>query len=72
MIICRFFRRPRVDNSVVSREILPKFELIQAFTHVLNNCKNEEDKVKNDSARDATKVANSSVHIQIWLKFEII
>ena len=39
--MCHFFRRPRADNSVVSGETLPKFELIQAFMHVLNTCKNE-------------------------------
>ena len=33
----------RAANSVVSGEILPKFELIQAFMHVLVICKNEED-----------------------------
>ena len=30
-------------NSVAN---LPKFELIQAFMHVLDTCKNEEDQIK--------------------------
>ena len=35
-------------NSVAN---LPKFELIQAFMHVLDTCKNEEDPIKNEGAR---------------------
>ena len=31
------------SNSVAN---LPKFELIQAFMHVLDTCKNEEDPIK--------------------------
>ena len=31
--------------------ILPKFELIKAFMHVLVTCKNEEDPIKNEGAR---------------------
>ena len=31
--------------------IWPKFELIQAFMHVLLSCKNEVDKIKNEGAR---------------------
>ena len=33
---------------------LPKFELIQAFMHVLDTCKNEEDPIKNEGARVVT------------------
>ena len=36
------FRRLRAHNSVVSGGIWQKFELIQAFMHVLVTCKNEE------------------------------
>ena len=39
-------------NSVAN---LPKFELIQAFMHVLDTCKNEEDPVKNEGARLFTR-----------------
>ena len=35
-------------NSVAN---LPKFKLIQAFIHVLDTCKNEEDPIKNEGAR---------------------
>ena len=38
-----FFRRARADNSGVGVGIWPKFELIQAFMHVLVTCKNEDD-----------------------------
>ena len=33
----------RADNSGVGVDIWPKFELIQAFMHVLVTCKNEDD-----------------------------
>ena len=39
-------------NSVAN---LLKFELIQAFMHVLDTCKNEEDPIKNESARVFTR-----------------
>ena len=39
-------------NSVAN---LPKFELIQAFMHVLDTCKNEEDPIKNEGARVFTR-----------------
>ena len=38
-----FFRRATADNSGVGVGIWPKFELIQAFMHVLVTCKNEDD-----------------------------
>ena len=37
-----FLRRSMAINSEISGEILPKFELIQAFIVVLVTCKNEE------------------------------
>ena len=39
-------------NSIAS---LPKFELIQAFMHVLVTCKNEEDQIENEGARLFTR-----------------
>ena len=39
-------------NSVAN---LQKFELIQAFMHVLVTCKNEEDQIKNEGARVFTR-----------------
>ena len=33
----------RADNSGIGVGIWPKFELIQAFMHVLVTCKNEDD-----------------------------
>ena len=54
--ICRFFRLPRADNSVVSGDILPNFKLLQSFINVLNTCKYEEDRVKNEGARVANFV----------------
>ena len=70
-------------NSVAN---LPKFELIQAFMHVLVTCKNEEDPIKNEGARVFTRflplevywdfsrrprAANSAVHGLIWSNFEL-
>ena len=43
-------RRARADNSGVGEGIWLKFELIQAFMHVLDTCKNEEDPIKNEGA----------------------
>ena len=40
------------SNSVAN---LPKFELIQAFMHVLLTCKNEVDQIKNEGARVFTR-----------------
>ena len=37
--------------TVVSGWIWLKFELIQAYMHVLVSCKNEEDPIKNEGAR---------------------
>ena len=40
------------SNSVAN---LPKFELIQAFMHVLDTCKNEVHPIKNEGARVFTR-----------------
>ena len=37
------FRRAGAANSGVGGGILPNFEFIQAFMHVLVTCKNEDD-----------------------------
>ena len=39
-------------NSIAN---LLKFEHIQAFMHVLDTCKNEEDPIKNEGARVFTR-----------------
>ena len=49
------FQTRRADNSGVGGGIWPKFILIQAFMHVLNTCKNEEDPIKNEGARVFTR-----------------
>ena len=54
-IIQQFFRHARADNSGVGVGIWPKFELIQAFMHVLVTCKNEDDRFKNEGARVFTR-----------------
>ena len=41
----------QVTLYVVSGRIWLKFELIQAYMHVLLSCKNEEDPIKNEGAR---------------------
>ena len=43
-LLQQFFRCARADNSGVGVGIWPKFELIQAFMHVLVTCKNEDDR----------------------------
>ena len=50
-----FFRCAREDNSGVGGGTRPKFELIQAFMHVLLTCKNEVDQIKNEGARVFTR-----------------
>ena len=42
-----FFRCSKADISVVSDGLWPSFELIQAFMHVVDTCKSEDDPVKN-------------------------
>ena len=49
-IIHQLFRRSREDKSGVDGGIWPKFELVQAFMHVLVTCKNEDDSMKNEGA----------------------
>ena len=49
------FQMTRADNSGVGGGIWPKFELIQAFMHVLVTCKNEDDRFKNEGARVFTR-----------------
>ena len=54
--LCQFFRHARANNSGVGGGIWPKFELIQAFMHVLTTCKNEDDRIKNEGARVFTRL----------------
>ena len=44
-----------VNQGLYSFANLPKFELIQAFMHVLVTCKNEKDKIENEGARLFTR-----------------
>ena len=55
------------DRNTVAN--LLKFELIQAFMHVLVTCKNEE--VFGDFSRHS-RAANSAVHGQIWSNCELV
>ena len=50
-IIHQFFRRARADNSGFGSGIWPKFELIQAFMHIIVTMMNEDDRFKNEGAR---------------------
>ena len=52
--VCRFFRHPRADNTVVSGVIWQKCALTQAFMHALVTCMNEEDTIKNEDASAIT------------------
>ena len=81
------FRRARADNSGVGGGIWSKFELIQAFMHVLVTCKNEDHRIKNEGARVFTRflpikvygdfsrcprAAYSAVLNPIWPNFELV
>ena len=44
------YRRSSAANSIVISGICPKFELIQAFMHVVISAKNEIDPIKNEGA----------------------
>ena len=71
-------------NSIAN---LPKFELIQAFLHVLVSCKNEEDQIEMkllDCSQDfshyksmwifsrRSRAASSAVYGPIWSNFELV
>ena len=86
-IIHQNFRCLRADNTGVSIGIWRKFELSQAFLHVLVTCKNEDDSIKNEWARVVTTfsplyvygdfyrrsmAANSAVLGPIWPNFELV
>ena len=74
----RFFRRSRAANSQVSSGIWSKFELIQAFMHILITCKYQKDRTLN--SRDKvyggffrrSRAGNSVVGGPIWPKFELV
>ena len=62
VLICLFVFKILSKNSILmlikcrnSIPNLPKFELIQAFMHVLVTCKNEEDQIENEGARLFTR-----------------
>ena len=48
--------------------IWPKFELIQAFMHVLVTCKNEDDRFNNEGA----SVHKISPIISLWRFFQML
>ena len=52
-MIHQFFRRPKADNSQtgVCGDSWPKYELMNAFMHVLVTCKNEDNRIKSVGAR---------------------
>ena len=84
-ILHKFFRHSRAENSGVSGGIWPKFELIQAFMHVLVTCKND-DSIKNEGARVVatfshnksgdfsrrSRAVNSAVLGLIWPNFDLV
>ena len=81
------FQTRKGSYSGVGGDIWPKFELIQAFMHIIVTCKNEDDRFKNEGARVFTRflplkvyrdfsrrsrAANSAVLGPIWPNFELI
>ena len=79
-----FFRRSMTDNSGVGGGILPKFEVIQAFMHVLVTCQNEKKNQSNMKELEWSQHfshyksmgifpgANSAVHSPFWPNFELV
>ena len=51
-----FFRRSRAANSEVSRGILRKFQLIQAFIVVHSNLQDEKKLIKREGTRGLTSL----------------
>ena len=53
----RSIRFQDIEQKLISdvNSNLPKFELIQAFMHVLLTCKNDVDQIKNEGARVFTR-----------------
>ena len=80
----QFLRHPRAAYSLVSRQIWPKFKLIQALKHVFITCKYQLTKKQN--SRDTifpiislwgyifrlSRADNSIVDGPIWPKFELL
>ena len=59
LFVFKILSKNLILNSIKGRNSvanLPKFELIQAFMHVLVTCKNEEDPIKNEGARVFTRL----------------
>ena len=50
-----FSRRSMAANSAVLSPILPNLEFVRDVMDVLVTCKNEEDPIKNESARVVTR-----------------
>ena len=62
-------RCSRTDKLVASGGIWPKFEVVQAFKHVIVSCQNQGHE-ESEVARVATIFI--PVHDQIWPNFELI
>ena len=78
-----FSRHSRAANYTIRSPIWLKLELIPAFMVCLITFKNEEDPIKNEGARVATRlyvnfsdilgqVYNSIDNVGIWQKFDLI
>ena len=71
----QFLRHSRAANSLISCRVWPKFQLIQAFMHILATCKNE-DPIKNEGARVVTifliSLQSVARFCQIWNPSKIL
>ena len=80
------FRHLKAANSVISRQIWPKFELIKVLMHVLITCKYQNDRIENNQEiveihffhyismgvfLRCSRAGNSRVSGSIWPKFEL-
>ena len=58
LFVFKILSKNSILTSIKGRDFvanLPKFELIQAFMHVLVTCKNEENQIKSEGARLFTR-----------------
>ena len=67
LYVFKILRKNKILTSIKGRNSvanLLKFELIQAFMHVLDTCKNEEDPIKNEGARVDTTLNSNFLDAQ--------
>ena len=72
LFVFKIFSKNSILTSIKGRNSvanLPKFELIQAFMHVLVTCKNEENQIKKKRCKIVHKI---SPIISLWGFFQTL